>query len=176
MQRGRKHADRTRVVRGPKKIAPENKAVPVPATNPIIEDLDVSLGWDQPSHLEIVINRLKQLGRYKENLLFRGIDGNKLDSVRIHGTDLPQYRTVYCSTESELFNTGYGAYHHAIGHEDPVMVVYDGDKLETDEIDPELPVPLERYRFKVGYYPMDALVAAFRLVLFKRREPAPQRV
>src|SRR6266849_4031643 len=79
-------------------IGPEYKTEAIQLAEPIIEEVDISGGWDRVSQVEILMNRVKHLGRYKKNLLFRGTDGSKLETVRLYGIDHPDEQTVFCST------------------------------------------------------------------------------
>lgn len=45
---------------------------------PIIEELNISSAWDKESIRDLIIERLKALRLYQQNLLFRACDGDKM--------------------------------------------------------------------------------------------------
>lgn len=125
---------------------------------PITATVDLSEGWDKESMRDILIERLKELGIYQPNLLFRGFDGNKIEVVKQHGSDSPNIPTVYCSKENELadeYAIEQSALDFALGQEKAGLAVYEGIKLEEDI--------RYRYRAKKGTSLKEALLAVLIL-------------
>ncbi len=96
-----------------------------PSPQPPIYELDLSEGWDTHSQAELLLNKLKELGIYKKNLLFSGFDAGDIGK----GSDI-----IFCSEEGALFSGTGGEEENALvyanDYESGVIAVYDGDKME----------------------------------------------
>jgi len=97
---------------------------------PLFEELDMTDTWDEPSMLEKITTRLKELGLYDENLIFRGIGQGELESVRKKGVD--KTKNFFATTESEMLNpiSENSALKYALDYPEPAVLVYDGSKFE----------------------------------------------
>ncbi|HUT22027.1 MAG TPA: hypothetical protein VMX18_01305 [Candidatus Bipolaricaulota bacterium] len=101
----------------------------------IVTTVDLSKGWDTESMRDILIERLKELGIYQPNLLFRGFDGNKIEVIKQHGTDIPDDTVIFCSTEGQLvdeYAMEESALDFSLGQEKAGLAVYDGARLFKD--------------------------------------------
>lgn len=89
-------------------------------------EVDLSAAWDTESEAEILVNELKRLEIYKQGLRFCGFNADDIKKPR----DI-----IYCCGEEELKvgsgGEGQNALDYAHEHENPVIAVYDGEKLES---------------------------------------------
>jgi len=98
-------------------------------------DFDLSAAWDTEAEREffdLFVEKLKALGMYRPNLLYRGFNGERVKIIKKHGTDNPDSNTTWCSTASELsFDDDSGnALRYALLTEKSGLAIYDGEKLE----------------------------------------------
>lgn len=108
---------------------------PLPQREPVVATVDLSESWDKESMRDILIERLKELGIYQPNLLFRGFDGNKIKVLMQYGTDIPDDSVIFCSTEGQLvdeYGTEESALDFSLSQEKASLAVYDGNKLIED--------------------------------------------
>lgn len=126
------------------------------------EVLDLSEAWDSVAELETMINRLKELGLYRRDLLYRGIDGEWIRAKH-------RQRHMQCSTEEELLSLSEvdSAYKVAIAYDLPAIIIYDGEKLE---LSPAICPAPTAYRLKEGVSTQDAIVAIFVLPIDDKAE------
>lgn len=128
-----------------------------------IISMDLSKSWDKESQRDIIIQKLKRLKIYKPNLLFRGLDGDKINVIKEHGTDDPDVDMVFCSTEGELADE-YGMKESALDfaseYHVPAVAVYDGNKM-IEQI--EEGGGGYEYSPKSGFNFKDALIAVLML-------------
>lgn len=106
-----------------------------PPRETITAEVDLSEGWDRESFRDIIIERLKELGIYGPNLLFRGFSGKKIEIIKQHGTDIPADTVIFCSTESQLVDErsqSQSALDFALDKKKAGLAVYDGEKLVAD--------------------------------------------
>lgn len=106
-----------------------------PQREPVEATVDLSKGWDRESMRDILIERLKKLNIYQTDLLFRGFDGNKIEIIKKHGTDIPKDTVIFCSTEGQLVDE-YGleesALDFSLEQEKSGLALYDGSQLLQD--------------------------------------------
>jgi hypothetical protein len=129
-----------------------------PPQGPIIEEIDMAGTWDTPSMLDTINDRLKSLGLYKPNLLYRGLDAGKIEVVLKHGRENIESKKFFASPEQEILSVqgdAQNAFEFATDYDEPGMAVYDGDKLED--------LGLEEYKPKEGVELKDAVIAIFTL-------------
>lgn len=104
---------------------------------------------------DYIIKELKDNGLYKENLVFRGFDGKRIESVKKNGIDIG---VLFASNETQLYDeTGLSqsAIDFALTHDVGAISVYDADKLIN--VEPYTYMPKTDSTFK------DALVAILNL-------------
>jgi hypothetical protein len=97
-----------------------------------IESLDMSSAWDTESQKDLVIERLKELGLYKPDLLYRGFDGEKVKAVLEYGTDKKGENQIWGSAEEDLADSQarrQSAIKFAMYQDVPGLAVYDRSKL-----------------------------------------------
>jgi len=140
--------------------------------SPVVETLKFPNAPYVEQKVKIIIDRLKKLGLYNPDLLYRGFSGENIQRILEYGTDSirdeeegydeeEEYTedVVYCSSEKDLTNeygTEQSAIEYALREEVPALAVYDGKKLEST------PVPYE-YEAKESNKLKDALIAIFNL-------------
>ena len=125
---------------------------------PIVTTVDMSAGWDKESMRDILIKRLKEIGIYSPNLLFRGVSANKIEVVKQYGTDTPKKEGTFCSTEAQLadeHSADESALDYAI-EEGAGFAVYDGGKMQKNERGDSLGF---EYRARDGHNLKEALLA-----------------
>lgn len=134
----------------------------LPQREPIVTTVDMSACWDKESMRYTIIEQLKQLGIYKPNLLFRGVDGKKINVIKQHGTDTPRKEGTFCSTEAELTDEDTmvpSALDYATDH-GAILAVYDGDKMQKNEHGDEVG---SEYRARDEHNLKEALLAVLIL-------------
>lgn len=134
------------------------KRLESPSGAPIVEELDLSLACDLATRKYLIIERLKELGLYSPNLLFRGFDGARIEILKRTGTDEPtEGRAVSCSRENELTDLAdeKTEIEIALDHDEPGLSVYDGNKLYLEVFNTYIP--------KKGKTLKEALLAIFLL-------------
>jgi hypothetical protein len=114
------------------------------------------------SELDLIIGQLKRDSLHRPNLLFRGFNGQRLETILTTGTDNPKSDLTFCATESD-FNDEMGESPnenpivHASLQPIPALAVYDGSQLE------EVPGVSYQYRFRNPSRRLDALVTVYLL-------------
>jgi len=93
-----------------------------------ILEIDLKEAWDTESEVEIIIERLKKLGIYKENLLYCGFDGS-----RDFQTD-----SFYAGEEKNLkegitSGNNYNPIEYAFKQKIPAVAIVDSEKTEITE-------------------------------------------
>ena len=134
----------------------------IPQKGPIEATIDLSESWDKESMRDLIIEKLKELGIYKPDLLFRGFNGKKIEVVRQNGTDTPDSPVIFCSKESELADEHameQSALDFALENKKAGLSVYEGDKLS------EVNTGFHSYQYtaKKDTKLKDALIAIFTL-------------
>lgn len=124
-----------------------------------VEVLDLSDSGDSVDQIELMFKRLKTLGLYRSNLLYRGVDGGRMATIRQHGTDQNQ-EVVYCSKEQDMLDPfadpAGNAYYYAEDCPIPAFIVYNPDLLLEEDGE-------YGYTFAPGVKPLSAVVAVFLL-------------
>jgi len=96
-----------------------------PEKIPSIE-IDLSPAWDSESEAELFIEGLKKSGIYEPNLKFSGFNADNIDKP---------LDVIFCSSEENLSSGSDGseenALKYALDHDNAVVAVYDGSKLEN---------------------------------------------
>lgn len=100
----------------------------------LVHTADLSGAWDLPSMRDAMLDRLKELGIYREGLLYMGFDASRgIEDILSEGTFKPGDPIVQCSTENELAPDDRSdlpsAVDYATHFEHPGMAVYDGAQL-----------------------------------------------
>ncbi|MDD4178507.1 MAG: hypothetical protein PHH14_00445 [Candidatus Margulisbacteria bacterium] len=81
--------------------------------------------FDNRSCEEVIAAKLKKLGvKAKESLLFRAIPKERIQTVLIHGTDQPKFRTIYATPNLLADRSQDSAIHYAFDLAEPVIAVY----------------------------------------------------
>lgn len=133
-----------------------------PRKVPVIElDLSKAEDWNgREGERDYIIGALKRLNLYKSGLLFRGFDGEKIESVQRDGSGTSHKYGFHASTESELVpitTDGQSALDFAMDYDVSALAIYDKDKLFGPG-DGQGCVEYE-YKPKDGHTFKDALVA-----------------
>ncbi len=100
-----------------------------------VYDVDISEGWDTQSQGEILIDALKRLPFYRDDLVYSGFNGDQI-GTSVSGSEPG---IVYCSPENELIRDDeegdLNPLRYANDHERGAIAVYDPKKLDFQEID-----------------------------------------
>lgn len=134
-------------------------------SGPVFESLDLTQAetWNgMEGYRDLIINRLRELGLYSPDLIYRGYDGNKIEVVKQYGTDIPASKIIDASKEGELADESrleQSAIKFSImAHDVGGLSVYDSNKfIGHVEGNPY------SYQLREGATFEDALVAVFEL-------------
>jgi hypothetical protein len=99
-----------------------------------IEVIDLKNADNDKNHPKLlIIKALKNAGKYRKGLYYRGFDGNYINIVQKYGTDMPESKSTYVAPESVMEGKtvaiGGDPIVFALNKKIPAMVVYDGQLL-----------------------------------------------
>lgn len=116
------------MVRG--EIPPDNRET----KGPLVETIDLTAADTTPEQIQLVIDRLKELGLYRPGLLYRGFDGSDSEAVLgLHRDEETGERLLHAYTEDELFDPEEreSVIDYAFDFEDPAVAIIDPSMYET---------------------------------------------
>jgi len=126
---------------------------------PVTLDMKIADGNYVKTKMEVVTDALKERGKYRPDLLYRGFSGDNIPEILKEGTDRTSENTTFCATEAQITTPGIldgeDIFYYAEEQKQPAIAVFNPDEMIYD--------CASRYRFRHLMDKKRALVAVFRL-------------